>query len=132
MTDYKFIRQIPGGCFGCLALVEKDGIEYIKKTILNPKKDYLIDREIRILSKLETVEGITKIITDYIPGKDLSFWIRDKTKFSILTSLLVILNNIHIHGVAHSDVKPENIMFNREGYQIDSQRLSRGRASDRA
>ena len=125
MTDYKFIRQIPGGC---LTLVEKDRIEYVKKTIL--------DREIRILSKLETVEGITKIreivpsefIMDYIPGRDLSFWIRDKIKFTIseidfiLTSLLVILNNIQ--GVAHSDVKPENIIFNREGYQIDSQRLS--------
>lgn len=69
----------------------------------------------------EEEEGIHYITMEYVPGEDLKSFIRRVGKLPVEKSLLITkqicegLSEAHNLGVVHRDLKPQNIMIDREG-----------------
>eukprot|EP00828_Plagiopyla_frontata_P018640 TRINITY_DN2388_c0_g1_i1.p2 TRINITY_DN2388_c0_g1~~TRINITY_DN2388_c0_g1_i1.p2 ORF type:complete len:207 (-),score=17.30 TRINITY_DN2388_c0_g1_i1:609-1229(-) len=62
------------------------------------------------------------LILDYLNGGDLRFHINKQKKFSeqqtkfFIACIVVALEYLHQNNVLHRDVKPENIVFDDQGY----------------
>lgn len=66
------------------------------------------------------------LVMEYVPGKNLSFWIkqdlhqmeigdRERVSASILLRCLEALEVVHAVGLIHRDLKPENIFMDEDG-----------------
>lgn len=72
----------------------------------------------------ENVQGLGDcIVFEYIDGKTLAEHVRvgtlnEKQIKSILIDLCDALNYMHLHGVMHCDLKPENIMVTASDYRV--------------
>lgn len=65
----------------------------------------------------DELDGSVRIAMEYAPGSSLEKVRLSETKAKIvMLQLLSALQHCHLHGVAHLDVKPENIIWN--GKQI--------------
>ncbi|MDX2004075.1 MAG: serine/threonine-protein kinase [Meiothermus sp.] len=64
-------------------------------------------------------EGLEKpaVLMAYAPGTRLSEWRRDNLTqgLKVFGELLEALAHMHTHGLVHRDVKPDNLMVDREG-----------------
>lgn len=80
---------------------------------------------------MEQVEGIgTCIVMEYVDGITLKEWLQTKTKakakrgakdadaIRIIDELLQAVAYIHSLGIAHRDLKPQNILLTRQGLHI--------------
>lgn len=63
------------------------------------------------------------IVTDYLEGGDLGYYMHvKKKKFTenqakfIIANIIIALEFVHGNGVIHRDVRPENVVFNEQGY----------------
>jgi TolB-like protein len=70
---------------------------------------------------LNKVEGIHFITMEHVPGEDLKSFLKRSKQLSILTAVSLAkqvcegLAEAHRLGVVHRDLKPQNIMIDREG-----------------
>ncbi|OGV76054.1 MAG: hypothetical protein A3K19_02410 [Lentisphaerae bacterium RIFOXYB12_FULL_65_16] len=65
-------------------------------------------------------EQMPYLVMSYAPGVSLDRWIRDnpdadyRDKARILMQVADALQAVHVHGICHRDVKPQNILVNGE------------------
>ncbi len=69
---------------------------------------------------IETVGNQTFIVMEYVEGRSLSEWNRDTTTsweqaLEIITQAAAGLEEAHLCGIVHRDIKPGNIMVTRTG-----------------
>ena len=62
-------------------------------------------------------------MTDYLQGGDLAYYLHHKKKkFTekqakfIIANIIIALEFVHGNGVIHRDVRPENVVFDKDGY----------------
>jgi serine/threonine-protein kinase len=66
-------------------------------------------------------DGIYYMVMEYVDGKNLKEYIREKGRLSaseaikITCQIAEALEQAHAAGVVHRDIKPQNILFSREG-----------------
>lgn len=66
-------------------------------------------------------DGIYFMVMEYVDGKNLKEYIREKGSLSISEAIKITrqiaeaLEQAHAAGVVHRDIKPQNILFSREG-----------------
>ena len=107
-------------------------VNYLPEDKLNETLERF-EREARVAAKVDhpnTVKifdyAVTRkkkipfIVMEYIEGKSLTPYIGDKSmeirqKVDILRQVADALTALHEHGVAHRDVKPGNIMLQKDG-----------------
>ncbi len=108
-----------------LKLIKPD-IAEDKKTIERFRNELKLARKIRHknvcqMYDLNKEEGAYFITMEYVPGEDLKSMIRMTGQLSVGASLNIVkqvcagLAEAHKLGVVHRDLKPQNIMIDREG-----------------
>jgi serine/threonine protein kinase/tetratricopeptide (TPR) repeat protein len=108
-----------------LKLIKPD-IAEDKKTIERFRNELKLARKIRHknvcqMYDLNKEEGAYFITMEYVPGEDLKSMIRMTGQLSVGASLNIVkqvcagLAEAHKLGVIHRDLKPQNIMIDREG-----------------
>ncbi len=123
-----------------------DEIDNVFTITVNGKKlDWMVKRytsqkhaqkESSKLNKLKTVENVPKILAaglskklNYIiisraPGMDLYDYVSKYGNFTeetirpIVKQLLLVLKEIHKHQIIHKDIKPENIVYDKNNNQL--------------
>ena len=138
--DFKGLMQLGKGSFGEVYLVEKidTGIQYALKTLRKEKvlgnnliKYAFAERNIQLnithpfIVKLnyafQTSEKLAMVM-DYCPNGDLGAQINreirfpeEKAKFYSVEVLLA-LEELHKHGIIFRDLKPENVVIDKDGH----------------
>jgi serine/threonine protein kinase/Tol biopolymer transport system component len=99
--------------------VDKKTIERFRNEIKLARK--IAHKRVGRMFDLGNAEGIYYIAMEYVPGQDLRGLIRQTGKLTIETTLSIIkqvcegLEEAHKLGVVHRDLKPGNIMIDKEG-----------------
>ncbi|CAD8168820.1 unnamed protein product [Paramecium pentaurelia] len=135
-TEYQFLTPPIGkGQYSEIRKVinKKTGIMRAVKIVqknANEKEEERVTSEVNILEKLDhpnilkineyySDDRFHYIITDYYSGGELFSKIQERRTFSetqaarIIRQLLYALNYCHLHGIAHREIRPENIMLER-------------------
>lgn len=136
---YEIIEELGKGGMGKVYRVEdtkiqeevalkliKPEIVADKKTIERFRNELKIARKIRHknvcgMYDLGEEEGTHYITMEYVPGEDLKSFMKRSKQLSILTAVSLAkqvcegLAEAHRLGVVHRDMKPQNIMIDREG-----------------
>jgi predicted Ser/Thr protein kinase len=134
--NYRVLKQIgAGGMAKVYLAVHKDvpNLKVVLKILSSPQHAERFMQEADKLALLERNPNICHIrhffnheddlviAMEYIEGKSLEEMIADKEKFpaeetiGIITDLLAALAFAHDKEIFHRDIKPGNIMFDREG-----------------
>lgn len=134
--NYRVLKQIgAGGMAKVYLAVHKDvpNLKVVLKILSNPQHAARFMQEADKLALLERNPNICHIrhffnhedelviAMEYIEGKSLEEMIADKGKFSIeetieiIVDLLAALAFAHDKEIFHRDIKPGNIMFDRDG-----------------
>ncbi|CAD8049712.1 unnamed protein product [Paramecium sonneborni] len=140
--DNKYIikQQLSSGSFGVVYLaIHKITREEVAVKLEKGEQETL-DREVYLLTKLQGIQGITKIywfgseqnynvMVIEILGKDLGYYAKTykqlslKTGLQLLEQLITIFSFVHNKGIVHRDLKPENIMMGKinsaQAYLVD-------------
>ncbi|CAD8053830.1 unnamed protein product [Paramecium primaurelia] len=140
--DNKYIikQKLSSGSFGVVYLAIHKVTREEVAVKLEKEDQETLDREVYLLTKLQGIQGITKlywfgneqnynVMVIEILGKDLSYYVKNynqlslKTGLQLLEQLLTIFNNVHNKGIVHRDLKPENIMMGKinsaQAYLVD-------------
>lgn len=94
-------------------------IERFSKELKFARK--IVHKNVGRMYDINEENGIHYILMEYVPGEDLkSFIIRSRqlaiaTAISIAMQILEGLKEAHRLGVVHRDLKPQNIMIDKEG-----------------
>ena len=152
MSIYIFVRILGFGAYGTVNLMRNDltgdliAVKILKKR--DPVKDAKILHEIKLGMSLES-QYICKvhnyfeddeqfyIIMDYLEGMDLCDFIRKDPTFFIknhnffwfvIKYVLHGLAYLHLNGIAHMDIKPENVflLFDNQGNIIGTKLIDLG------
>ncbi|CAD8134137.1 unnamed protein product [Paramecium octaurelia] len=130
--DNKYIikQKLSSGSFGIVYLaIHKVTREEVAVKLEKGEQETL-DREVYLLTKLQGIQGITKlywfgseqnynVMVIEILGKDLGYYIKHykqlslKTGLQLLEQLITIFSFVHNKGIVHRDLKPENIMMGK-------------------
>lgn len=138
---YQFHRKISNGCFGYLFLVTNrysNRRSALKIEVIKSESSLTLKKEMHLLKKLEGIKGIPQVYnfgrTDKVLylelqllDSDLAYMTERDSKHDyafvvkIGGELLSILQEIHARNVIHRDIKPQNIMLDKDGsvYLID-------------
>ncbi|CAL1543272.1 unnamed protein product [Lymnaea stagnalis] len=134
------LKTIGTGTFGRVVLVRhKDTREYNALKVMAITQVIKLKQEIHIMSEktiLSTIshpfivnllwyhkdETFLYMLMEYVPGGELFSYLRSQGKFSAPTSsfyaseILVALEYLHSHDIVYRDLKPENLLLDREGH----------------
>ena len=140
--DYKVISKIAEGGFGVTYRAEHTtlGTSVCIKHALNisPEDEQLLLEEARSMwdlrhfgipamrDLLRMPDGSLSLVMSYVPGKDLAKVIEDDYPKGlepehvawICERTLNILKYLHMHGVVHGDVKPQNIIIQPDSHTV--------------
>lgn len=138
--DYKIIKLIAEGGFGKTYKARElssDSIDCLKDCsnvdadlayVL--KKEYKSIRDLRhfglpsMRRLIPTTDGKYALVMSYVPGKTLEQCVEKLGKLKpetvawITDRLLNILKYMHLHGVMHGDIKPQNIIIQPEDHTV--------------
>lgn len=108
-----------------------------KKYICKAKKNNNIENEIEIYNKLknsnnnniqkyidfDTINGINFFIIEYVDGYEinkycLKYTLNNEDYKNIFINCLINLIDIHNEGIVHCDIKPSNIIINKNSKKI--------------
>ena len=135
-SQYRIVRSLGSGVSGVVLLVENKGNLYAMKLLrcCNTDDNYSdkmerFVREAEILGRINN-EHVVKIIEnnlrkinetpylimEYVKGMSLSECIRENKldihqKISIIQQIAETLGCVHVQGVFHRDIKPDNILL---------------------
>ncbi len=136
---YEFIEELGKGGMGSVHKVFDNKIkEEVALKLLNPDiasdertiarfsnelkfARKIIHKNVCRMFDLNEEEGMHYITMEYVPGEDLKSMLRMTKQLSVGTAIRVVkqvcegLVEAHKHGVVHRDLKPGNIMIDREG-----------------
>ena len=138
--DYKEIKLIGKGCFGEVFLAQNIKTKEIvaikklkKKLIINEDQVLRINNEQDFLSKINS-QWIIKIkqsfqegkyiylIMEYLEGGDLMKLLIKQNKFTeneakfYICEIILAIETIHQLGCIHRDIKPDNILIDKNGH----------------
>lgn len=145
-VDYILIKRLSAGAFGevykAYDIVNKDMVA-IKFQIMHNKPEVdqqnlnLFLKEIEILKQISDIckfficirkHGIERngvfIVMDFVDGMDLLEFMKknkklaEKNVFFIIIQIISVIKLLHKKGLAHMDIKPENIMIMPKTLQI--------------
>ena len=138
---YQFHRKISNDCFGYLFLVTNrytNRRSALKVEVIKNESSLTLKKEMHLLKKLEGVKGVPQVFNFGRTEKllylelelletDLSYLTEKDSKVDyafivkIGGELLRILQEVHSRSIVHRDIKPQNIMLDKEGrvYLID-------------
>ncbi len=134
------------GC-NVIARAQRYGRWYMLKGLNDASRDkamprQMLRKEFEIMTRMqhpnvvqtvgmEQVEGLgTCIVMEYVDGITLKEWLQTKTKtktgtgvkdadaIRIMDELLQAVAYIHSLGIAHRDLKPQNILLTRQGLHV--------------
>ncbi len=68
-------------------------------------------------------DGLCYIVSEYLPGQDLNYWMKDRQLswqecVGIVISIVEALDSAHERGTIHRDVKPANIIMTPRGERL--------------
>ncbi|CAM9805234.1 unnamed protein product, partial [Heterosigma akashiwo] len=139
--DFERIKVLGLGSFGKVTLVRKKdsqnvyALKEIKKGGLTPRMRARIQMERNVMA-LHRNDFIVKLhyayqdsekvymVMDYCGGGDLYFHLhpsrRGKNRSGlakfVTSQVLLAIGHLHSHGIVYRDLKPENVLFDHEGY----------------
>ena len=99
--------------------VDADTIERFRNELKLARK--ISHRHVCRMYDMSEVDGIPFITMEYVPGEDLKSLIRRIGQFTIGKAVFIVkqicegLVEAHRLGVVHRDLKPQNVMIDREG-----------------
>jgi len=140
LSDFQIIGPIGKGAYGEVALVKKItnakqfALKIIDKNFLRKEqKQYQVYMEREVLLKLNhpniiklysSFQDKSKLyfVLEYCPGGEFSDYLRvqrqlikEQIRF-YAAEIISIIEYLHANGVAHRDMKPENLLLNDEGH----------------
>ncbi|CAD8065708.1 unnamed protein product [Paramecium sonneborni] len=135
--DNKYIikNQLSSGSFGVVYLAIHKVTREEVAVKLEKGEHETLDREVYLLTKLQGIQGITKlywfgaeqnynVMVVELLGKDLGYYNRTykqlslKSGLQLLDQLLSVFKSVHQRGIVHRDLKPENIMMGKQNTSI--------------
>jgi serine/threonine protein kinase len=140
LQDFELLKVLGVGAFGKVILVRrrKTGQIYAMKT-LHKAEVASSERSIRNLKAEKNIlcndhpflvhlhysfqtEDKLYLVMDYIGGGDLFFHLRQRGKFTereaqfFAAEIVLALEYLHSYGVIYRDLKPENVLFDKDGH----------------
>ncbi|KAL6051712.1 putative Proliferation-associated serine/threonine protein kinase [Balamuthia mandrillaris] len=140
LTDFELLKILGVGAFGKVVMVKKKDNNQIYAMKVIHKEDVAIsERSIRNLRSERDIltndhpflvhlhfsfqdENNLYLVMDYISGGDMFFHLRKHHRFSqkatqlFAAEILLALEHLHSFGIIYRDLKPENVLFDREGH----------------
>jgi serine/threonine protein kinase len=128
VNGFEVQKKLGQGGYGTTFLSEKDGRYYVIKTMrkedavaeYSELKDIGLSCRTHMNCPVDLVitDGEAYLITEYIPGKDLSHY-EEKTMpeefyYTFFVQMLQALSILHKKKIYHRDIKPNNIMYVKE------------------
>lgn len=134
VKDYEIEKKLGEGGFGVTYLGLKDGRSYAVKQFKNERKDAIAEYNVmkklknecshHVLCPVEIIRTRASyyIVSDYIKGHDLerylsrkdARWVTRGFMVRFAEQMLDALGTIHTLGIAHCDIKVENIMVSTD------------------
>jgi hypothetical protein len=142
ISQYTILRKIGAGQSSLVRLIQRkaDQKEFAMKTLKACHSQIYLDREINILSKLAKVnhpnllnlvkvhksESCTHLITEFFPGHTLTDFasqypalkVPENEVRKIVKQICKGLFFCHRRGIAHRDLKHDNILIDKDSKQI--------------
>jgi len=138
---YNIIRTLGCGSMGVVALVEKEGKYYAIKILrkdtagaVNSQRIKRFLREAEVLAKIDhpcvvkvydcfvsenNLAIPCYIVMEFVPGNPLSYYMNKDVlsldnKLAIISQIAAALEVVHKHGILHRDIKPGNVIINKQ------------------
>jgi Tol biopolymer transport system component/tRNA A-37 threonylcarbamoyl transferase component Bud32 len=136
---YDFIEELGTGGMGKVYKVfdkkikEEVALKILKSEIASDKRTIerfsnelklarkIVHKNVGRMYELMEAEGIHYITMEYVPGEDLKSFIRRSEQLTVGKAISITkqvcegLSEAHKLGVVHRDLKPQNIMIDKEG-----------------
>lgn len=137
-TDFKIIKKLAKGGYGEVYIVEKDSVVYAMKKVSkqlvlkNPNTTFFMNE--KMIMTTHGLDWLVKshmclqdethlyYIMDFVHGGDLLGYLskkdvlnEDEIRF-YAAEIFTAINEMHRSGWIHRDLKPDNILIDREGH----------------
>ena len=144
INDFQVIRTIGIGAFSRLKLVQHAGSQRYFVAKQMPKVELVRLKQVAVAQREKDIlctfvnrsnfilqieghfsdDSFLYLITEFCTGGDLAQWIQtredrrlseDQTQFYAMQMVMAV-EHLHVRGIAHRDIKPDNIALMKDGY----------------